>query len=95
MAKRKKRSVRNLISRVSKLRAYAFGHAFGLVSVIGLFFYGVMSWFSSYTGDVIIEQFPLSFSFNNWTLIIGLIEAYVLSYIFGWIFVQIYNRTSS
>ena len=74
------------------LRAYAFGHAFGIVSIIALLFYAVMVWFGSYDGSIIINQYPLGFSFNSWTLIIGLIETYVLSYIGGWIFAKVYNR---
>ena len=93
MVKKKKRVVKSSSSKSHKLRDYAFGHALGLVSSICLLFYAVMTWFSSYTGEIIVEQFPIVFSFSDWTLIIGLVETYALSYIFGWIFVKIYNRT--
>ena len=73
------------------LRPYAFGHAFGIVSVLALILYAVMVWFGSYDGTIIINQYPLGFSFDNWTIIIGLIETYVLSYIGGWIFAKVYN----
>ena len=92
--KRASKSVRgvSLTSR-NKLSPYAFGNALGIISVIGLLLYAIMSWFSDYTGTVILEQYPLPFSFNDWTIIIGFIETYVLSYIGGWIFVLVYNKT--
>jgi hypothetical protein len=77
----------------SKLRPYAFGHSVGLISVIALLFYTFMAWFTDYNASIIIQQYPIVFSLNNWTIIIGLIQTYVLSYIGGWIFVKIYNKT--
>jgi hypothetical protein len=75
------------------LRAYAFGHALGLMSVVALLFYTIMVWFSDFNASIIIQQFPIKFSFFDWTIILGLIQTYVLSYIAGWIFVKIYNKT--
>ena len=77
----------------AKLSPYALGHALGMVSVVALLFYTVMVWFGDYAGAIIIQQYPLSFSFYNWTIIIGLVQTYVLSYIAGWIFSKIYNET--
>jgi len=77
----------------AKLGPYAFGHALGMVSVVALLFYTVMAWLSDYSGNIIIQQYPLTFSFYDWTIIIGLLQTYVLSYIAGWIFAKIYNET--
>lgn len=77
------------------LSPYGFGHALGIVSAIALLFYAVMIWFGSFDSSLITSKYPLSFSFSNWTLLIGLIQTYVLSYIGGWIFAKVYNRTSS
>jgi len=89
----RRRGAKRTMSSMSRLSPYAFGHALGIVSVLALLLYAVMVWFSNYSGAVIIQQYPIAFSFNSWTLIIGLIETYVLSYIGGWIFVKVYNVT--
>ena len=79
-------SVRNF-GDVGKLKIYAFANALGIVSALALFFYAVMSWLdATYTGAVIIQQYPIPFSFNDFSLIVGIIETYVLSFIAGWIF---------
>jgi len=100
MVKKKSRYKIRTIRRVTggsghgnKFSPYAFGHAFGMVSVTAILFYAVMAWFSSYTGTVIIRQYPIAFSFFNWTIIIGLLQTYVLSYIGGWIFAKVYNES--
>ena len=90
---KRKRIAFTVTSAKTKLSPYAFGHALGMLSVVALLFYTVMVWFSDYSGAIIIQQYPLSFSFYNWTIVIGLIETYVLSYIAGWIFAKIYNET--
>ena len=55
-----------------------------------------MSWVNSYyNADVIAEQFPISFSVYNWTLIVGLIEVYVFGYIAGFVLATLYNRRIS
>jgi hypothetical protein len=79
--------------KVGKLNAYGFGHAFGIVSIIALLFYAVMYWFGGYNSSMIINQYPLGFSFDDWTIIIGVVQTYVLGYIGGWIFVKVYNRS--
>jgi hypothetical protein len=80
--------------RSAKLSAYGFGHALGIVSVLALLLYAVMYWFGSYDASIVISQYPLGFSFSDWTIIIGLIETYVLGYIGGWIFAKVYNGAS-
>ncbi len=76
------------------LSPYAFGHSLGLVSAILMLILAVMAWFSDYNGYLITEILPVSFSFTNWTLIIGLLELYVLGYIAGWVFAGLYNKTA-
>ncbi|MEK6899117.1 MAG: hypothetical protein AABW79_03410 [Nanoarchaeota archaeon] len=74
----------------------ALGNAFGSVSSIFLLIAGFMSWVNSYyNADVIAEQFPISFSVYNWTLIVGLIEVYVFGYIAGFVLATLYNRRIS
>ena len=75
------------------LRPYAIGNALGIVSLLCLLFYAVMSWFSNYDASVIIQQYPIGFSFENWSILIGLVQTYVFGYVFGWIFTRIYNRS--
>ena len=93
MVKRRRFSEREETSpRRSRLGAYAFAHSLGLICVIALLFYAVTTWFGSYDSSVILDQYPISFSFYDWTIIIGLIEGYVFGYVFGWIFAKMYNR---
>lgn len=96
MVRKRGRVLRNvaraLAPRNARLNAFAFGNALGKVAVIMVLVYAVMVWFGGFDGSVITSQFPLSFSFGSWTVILGLIEAYVMGYVFGWIFVKIYNK---
>ena len=97
MVRRKRRiirAVRALMPRGTKLSPYAFAHALGLISVIALLFYALMSWLGDYDPSIILQQYPITFSFNSWTILIGLVQTYVLSYIGGWIFVKIYNKST-
>ncbi len=81
-----------------KLKPYAFSNALGIVSAIAIVLVYIMSLTTSYNGQIIVDQYPLSGSLGinstSFLMIITLIEAYVLSYIAGWIFVMIYNKTS-
>ena len=89
------RAVRSAFApRSARLSAYGFGHALGIVSILALLLYAIMYWFGNFDASIILNQYPLGFSFDDWTIIIGLIETYVLSYIGGWIFVKIYNKAS-
>jgi hypothetical protein len=90
---RKARPVRRVNPRSGmRLSPYAFGHSFGILSIIALVFYALMSWFAGYDPSIIYRQFPLRFSFNDWSILIGIVQTYVISYIGGWIFVRIYNK---
>jgi hypothetical protein len=75
------------------LSPYSFGHALGSVSVFALLFYMAMVWFAGFPGSIIVQKFPLGFSFTNWTVILGLIETYAMGYVGGWIAAKIYNRS--
>ncbi len=88
----KRRGVMNLFKRTSGLDAYAFGHALGILGVIMVLFYAVLAWFGGYSGYAFIEKFPIGFLFDDWTLFVGLVQAYVMGYVLGWIFVRVYNR---
>jgi len=90
--RRVKRTVRASSNSGMRLSPYAFGHSFGILSVIALLFYAFMSWFAGYDSSFILRQYPLGFSFNDWTILIGIVQTYVMSYIGGWIFVKMYNK---
>lgn len=77
----------------SYINSFAFGNAIGIVSLLALVLSAIMVWFSAWSGSVIIEKYPIPFSFNNWSIILGFIEAYVLGYIGGWIVAKLYNST--
>jgi uncharacterized membrane protein (DUF485 family) len=95
----KKRVVHNHISqdhpksslKNGDLRPYALGHAAGMMSILVLVFYGLFIWFSSYDPSFIIEQYPISFSFTDWTFLFGLLQSYVLFYVLSWVFARFYN----
>ena len=86
-------SVRAVAFGGGRLSAFALGHALGIVSIVALILYAVLSWFSGFNSAIIIGQYPIGFSFNDWTIIIGVIEAYVIGYIGGWILAKVYNMT--
>lgn len=73
------------------LRPYALGHAAGMMSIIVLIFYGLFVWFSDYDPSFIIEQYPIAFSFLDWTFLFGLLQSYVLFYVLSWVFARFYN----
>lgn len=77
-----------------KLNPYAFANALGLVSIIGMVVYGALVWFGGYDASVIVAQYPVSFAFDDWTFLFGIVQTYVISYVMGWIFARIYNRFS-
>ena len=73
------------------LKPYAFGHAFGMLTMLIIVFYGLFVWFSDYDPTFIVAKYPISFSFTDWTFLFGLVQGYVLSYILGWVFAKFYN----
>ncbi|MGV8142282.1 MAG: hypothetical protein ACP5NS_01450 [Candidatus Pacearchaeota archaeon] len=77
--------------KVGDFRPYALGHAAGMMSMIVLVFYGLFVWFSNYDPSFIIEQYPISFSFFDWTFLFGLLQSYVLFYVVTWVFAKFYN----
>lgn len=78
----------------SRLDAYAFANAAGMVCSLIILFYAVMVWFGAFEGSIIYNQYPIPFTFNSISLIIGFIETYVMGYISGWIFAKLYNTFS-
>lgn len=93
-----RRISRRSINSGSKLKPYAFANALGILSAIMVVLVYIMSSLTSYNGQIIVDQYPLSGSLGiqatSFLMIITLIESYVLSYIAGWIFVFIYNKTN-
>jgi len=78
---------------IGALRPFAVGNAAGSVVVFLLLLFAVLTWFAGFNPTPILEDYPLEFSFNDWTIILGLIEGYVFGYVAGWIFARIYNRS--
>jgi|TARA_Y100000310_G_scaffold343370_1_gene450665 hypothetical protein len=78
----------------SKLRAHAFAHALGILALISLIFYALFVWFGGYNGLEVASSFPIGFDFDNLSFLFGLVQAYVIWYVGGWIFVKVYNRSS-
>lgn len=74
------------------LKVHAFAHAAGLLSLISIVFYALFIWFGSSDGSDLAANFPITFGFNDWTFLFGLIQAYVVWYIAAWIFAKIYNN---
>ena len=88
----KKRMVRSPFERGARLNAHALAHALGMLSLICIVFYALFVWFAGYEGLYVARQYPITFDFNDWTFIFGLVQSYVLGYVAGWIFARIYNR---
>ena len=77
--------------KIGDFRPYALGHAAGMMSMIVLVFYGLFVWFSNYDSSFIIAQYPIAFSFFDWTFLFGLLQSYVLFYVLSWVFAKFYN----
>jgi hypothetical protein len=77
------------------LGPYAFANSLGLTALIFTLIYAVMAWFGDYDAQVITGLFPVPFSFENWSILLGVAQIYVFSYVFGWIMAKIYNKTLS
>ncbi len=77
--------------KIGDLKPYALGHAAGMMSMLVLVFYGLFIWFSEYDSSFIIEQYPIGFSFFDWTFLFGLLQSYVLFYVLSWTFAKFYN----
>jgi len=79
-------------SSVSALHPKRFAHALGMLALIAVVFFALFAWFGGFEGSDVTDSFPIGFSFHDWTFIFGLMQAYVIWYIAGWIFARIYNR---
>lgn len=86
-----KRGVRVKHSYYSALKVSALANTVGLVSALILVISAFFSWFSDYNADLLAVQYPIPFSVYDWTLIIGILQVYVISYLAGWVFARIYN----
>ncbi len=78
---------------IGALRPYALGNALGFVAIFSLVMYAILSWFAGFTPAIITDQYPLPFNFDDWTILMGLVQAYVLGYVGGWIIAYLYNRS--
>ncbi len=74
------------------LRPYALGHALGMMFLFMTVFYGLFVWFGDYDPTFVIARYPIAFDFGDWTFIFGLMQSYVLAYVFGWVFAKFYNH---
>ncbi len=72
-------------------RPYALGHSLGMVSIISVVFYGLFVWFGDYDPSFIVAQYPIAFSFTDWTFVFGLVQSYALFYVLGWVLAKFYN----
>lgn len=78
----------------STLRVHAMAHSLGMISLIITIFYALFVWFGGYEGIYVARQYPITFDFNDWTFLYGVLQSYVLGYLVGWIFARIYNQSS-
>lgn len=92
-----KKSISKVTKTYARLSPYSFANAAGILSALAIVVVYLLSATSSYNGQIVVDQYPLSGSLGieatNFLMIITLIESYVLSYMAGWIFVYFYNRT--
>lgn len=77
--------------KIGDFKPYALGHAAGMMAMIVLIFYGLFVWFSDFDAAYLIAKYPIGFSFYDWTILIGLLQSYVMFYVMGWIFAKLYN----
>ena len=76
-----------------KLNAVAFGGAATIVAAVGMLILGVLGNLGLYTGAVtMMGQWHMFFSLSAVGIVTGMIEAAVISFVFAWLFVVIYNK---
>lgn len=78
---------------VQKLNEMALGYSAAIISVIGMIILGFLGNLGFYTGAVnMMSQWHIFFSLSPIGILIGTIEAAIISFIFGYIFGRIYNK---
>ncbi len=78
---------------VKSLSPSNFANATGMLALIAIVFYALFVWFGGYDGTTVSSSFPIGFDFDNLSFLFGLVQAYVIWYVAGWIFTKIYNSS--
>jgi hypothetical protein len=75
-----------------KLNTMAFGGAAAIVAAISMLILGILGNLGLYTdGIAMMSQWHLFFSLTPFGIIVGMAEAAIISFVFGYIFSVLYN----
>ena len=76
-----------------KLESVVFGLAGAIVSAVIMLLLGILGNMGVYMGAVeMMREWHLFFSLSPGGIILGMIEAAVVSFVFLWLFAEVYNR---
>jgi len=77
---------------MKKLDVLSFSYALAGASAIGMFLLGVAGNLGFYTGGVeMMSRWHIAFSLSAGGILTGMIEAAIISFVFGYIFALLYN----
>jgi len=77
---------------MNKLNSLALGYALALISAVVMLILGILGNFGLYTGAIeMMQAWHLFFSLSVVGIISGIIEAAVISFVFGYLFGVSYN----
>jgi len=76
-----------------KLNPKALGISLALISALMMLLLGILGNLGIYTGAVeMMMQWHVFFSLSIGGIIAGMIEAGIISFIFGWLIAYVYNK---
>ncbi len=77
----------------NKLNGMALGYSLALLGALCMLLLGILGNLGIYIGTVeMMQQWHLFFSLSIVGIITGIIEAAVISFIFGWLIAYFYNK---
>jgi hypothetical protein len=78
---------------MAQLNPKAFGLAAALVAAISMVLLGILGRLGLYTGAVtMMQQWHMFFSLSFVGIVLGMIEAALISFVFAYLFALLYNR---
>jgi len=78
---------------MKKLEVLPFSYALAGVSAMTILFLGVFGNFGFYMGGVeMMSRWHMFFSLSSIGILTGVIEAVIISFLFGYIFATLYNH---
>ena len=78
---------------IKKLNELALGYSSAVVFAASMLLLGILGNLGIYTGAVeMMQEWHVFFSLSFFGIIAGMIEAGIVSFIFGWAIAKVYNK---